>query len=315
MTDHALVAAGLHKRYGATAALDGFDLAIERGTIHGLLGPNGAGKSTAVRALATLVDYDDGTATIDGFDVRSQGAKVRQRIGLVGQSAAVDEILGGRQNLVMFGRLYGLSTRAATVRADELLERFGLSEAARKPVSGYSGGMRRRLDIAASLIQTPAVLFLDEPTTGLDPRGRNEVWEVVRRIRDEGTTVLLTTQYLDEADQLASRISVMNAGAVIAEGAPAELKREVGRDVLVVVVTDGGRVHEASTILDRVGDGPVSIDPDERQVSVPARGGSAALVGALRELDARRIEVEDIALRRPTLDEVFLTLTAPEVHA
>lgn len=233
--EYSLEASGLHKRYGATSALDGFDLKVKAGAIHGLLGPNGAGKSTAVRALCTLVSLDGGSASIDGHDVHTAPARVRERIGLVGQSSALDEVLGGRQNLVMFGRLSGLRTLAAQTRADELLATFGLTDAALRPVSGYSGGMRRRLDIAASLILRPAVLFLDEPTTGLDPRGRNEVWDAVRRAAASGTTVLLTTQYLDEADQLAERISIMDNGRVIAEGTPEELKRRVGGEVVETV--------------------------------------------------------------------------------
>lgn len=232
---YSLEASGLQKRYGAKQALDGFDLRVESATIHGLLGPNGAGKSTAVRALCTLVELDGGTATIDGIDVRTNGSGVRERIGLVGQSSALDEVLGGRQNLAMFGRLSGLRKRQAHLRADELLEIFGLTDAAHRPVSGYSGGMRRRLDIAASLILRPAVLFLDEPTTGLDPRARNEVWSTVRQAAASGTTVLLTTQYLDEADQLADRISIMDEGRVVAEGTPEELKRRVGGEVVETV--------------------------------------------------------------------------------
>ncbi|MFD0822431.1 ABC transporter ATP-binding protein, partial [Micromonospora zhanjiangensis] len=223
-SDHAITADGLRKRYAGSPALDGFDLQVGAGTIHGLLGPNGAGKSTAVKALATLIDLDAGVARIDGFDVRTRPGEVRRRIGLVGQHPAVDEILGGRQNLVMFGRLYGLNKTDARSRAAELLDTFGLTAVAERAVGTYSGGMRRRLDIAAGLILTPAVLFLDEPTTGLDPRARNEVWESVRDIAGRGTTVLLTTQYLDEADQLAGRISVLDHGRVVAEGTPDALK-------------------------------------------------------------------------------------------
>ena len=221
----ALTATDLRKRFGAKQALDGFTIEVQSGTIHGLLGPNGAGKSTAVRILSTLTRLDSGTATIAGIDVASSPAAVRERIGLVGQSPAVDEILGARQNLVLFGRLFGLTRRAADARASELLERFALTEAGTKPVSTFSGGMRRRLDIAASLILRPSVLFLDEPTTGLDPRGRNEVWSAIRGAAADGTTVLLTTQYLEEADQLASRISVMNTGRVVAEGTQTSSRR------------------------------------------------------------------------------------------
>ncbi len=295
-----LVASGLKKRYGDVKALDGFDLSVPAGTIHGLLGPNGAGKSTAVKALATLIDVDAGTALVAGLDVRSDARRVRERIGLVGQSAAVDEILGGRQNLVMFGRLYGLSKAAARARADELLTAFGLTDAAERSVSTYSGGMRRRLDIAAGLILTPAVLFLDEPTTGLDPRARNEVWQTVREVAEQGTTVLLTTQYLDEADQLAARISVMDHGRVIAGGTPAELKRQIGADRVTVTLREPGDVAELSARL------PV-IDRDDRTLTF-----EVPLTQVVRALDDLGIETDDLVLRRPTLDEVFLTLTGSD---
>ncbi|MGB8946957.1 MAG: ATP-binding cassette domain-containing protein, partial [Streptomyces sp.] len=229
MTD-AIVVEGARKRYGEKWALDGLDLAVGRGTVHGVLGPNGAGKTTAVRVLATLLRADGGRVEVAGYDVRRQPDEVRRRIGLLGQHAALDEELSGRQNLDMFGRLYHLGARRAGVRADELLERFGLGDAGRKAVKQYSGGMRRRLDLAASLITEPEVLFLDEPTTGLDPRGRTEVWEAVRSLVDGGTTVLLTTQYLEEADQLAHRISVIDRGRVIADGTADELKSMTGGD-------------------------------------------------------------------------------------
>ncbi len=272
---HSLVATDLHKRYGETLALNGFSLSVLSGTIHGLLGPNGAGKSTAVRALATLISIDSGTATIDGYNVTTQGERVRERIGLVGQSAAVDEILSGQQNL---------------------------------PVASYSGGMRRRLDIAASLILRPAVLFLDEPTTGLDPRGRNEVWDAVRRVRAAGTTVLLTTQHLDEADQLAERISIMNHGTVIAEGTPNELKTQRGGDRIQVVVTDDELEQTAHVLSAALNQAPET-DHDTRTVTVAADAGTRTLSAVIRALDAAGIEADDLVLRRPTLDEVFLTLT------
>ena len=299
----------LHKRYGDVRALDGFDLAVEAGTIHGLLGPNGAGKSTAVKALATLIDYDDGSARVDGLDVRTQAAQVRRRIGLIGQNVAVDEILGGRQNLVMFGRLYGLTKAAARERADELLATFSLTEAGERAVSTYSGGMRRRLDIAAGLILTPAVLFLDEPTTGLDPRGRSEVWETVREVAERGTTVLLTTQYLDEADQLAARISVMNHGRVVADGTPVELKRRVGGDRVTVTLAKSESLAPVAARLSA----PATVDEEARTVTVEVASGVVALAEVVRVLDQLGIEPEDLVLRRPTLDEVFLTLTAAEV--
>jgi len=300
-----LVAEGLRKRYAEVRALDGFDLSVAAGTIHGLLGPNGAGKSTAVKVLATLIDLDGGTARVAGLDVRTQGRQVRERIGLIGQNAAVDEILGGRQNLVMFGRLYGLGKAAARERADQLLDTFGLSAAADRAVSTYSGGMRRRLDIAAGLIRTPAVLFLDEPTTGLDPRGRNEVWETVREVAAGGTTVLLTTQYLDEADQLAAEISVMNHGRIIAGGTPEALKRRLGGDRVTVTLPSpddldllAGRFAEAT------------VDAAARTVTFEVGSGVVALAEIVRVLDQLGLTPEDLVLRRPTLDEVFLTLTA-----
>jgi ABC-2 type transport system ATP-binding protein len=302
------MADGLHKRYGEVRALDGFDLNVAAGTIHGLLGPNGAGKSTAVKALATLIDIDGGTAWVAGLDVRTQARQVRERIGLVGQHAAVDEILGGRQNLVMFGRLYGLSKAAARDRADELLAEFGLTEAADRAVSTYSGGMRRRLDIAAGFIRTPAVLFLDEPTTGLDPRGRNEVWESVREVAGRGTTVLLTTQYLDEADQLAAEISVMNHGKVVATGTPEALKRQIGGDRVTVTLASPDMLGK---LADRLAH-PAAVDESARSVTVEVGSGVVVLAEIVRVLDQLGVTPEDLVLRRPTLDEVFLTLTAAE---
>jgi ABC-2 type transport system ATP-binding protein len=298
---HTLIAEGLRKRYGDLFALDGFDLHVPAGVIHGLLGPNGAGKTTAVKALATLIDFDEGSASVAGFDVRSQAARVRRSIGLVGQNAAVDEILSGHQNLVMFGRLYGLTRSAAEARSIELLDTFGLTEAAHRPAKTYSGGMRRRLDIAAGLILTPAVLFLDEPTTGLDPRGRNEVWTSVREVAGRGTTVLLTTQYLDEADQLASAITVVDHGRVIAEGTPEKLKREVGGDR--VTITLRGPVAD---LADRLGG---VADEDDRTITIEVTSGLAAIV---RTLDDLGIVPEDLRLRHPTLDEAFLAITEKE---
>ncbi|MFF0373956.1 ATP-binding cassette domain-containing protein [Actinoplanes missouriensis] len=303
---HTLIAEGLRKRYGDLFALDGFDLHVPAGVIHGLLGPNGAGKTTAVKALTTLIDISDGRASVAGFDVRTQAAQVRRRIGLIGQNAAVDEVLGGRQNLIMFGRLYGLTRAEATSRADELLAVFGLTEAAGRAVSTYSGGMRRRLDIAAGLILTPAVLFLDEPTTGLDPRARNEVWNSIREVAGRGTTVLLTTQYLDEADQLASQISVMNHGKIIAEGTPDALKRQVGGDRVTVTVG----LRDSLDAVVRALPGGSAVDAETRTVTVALPGTS--LAGVVRALDEIDVVPEDLQLRRPTLDEVFLTLTEKE---
>ncbi|MGX6603338.1 ATP-binding cassette domain-containing protein [Micromonosporaceae bacterium Da 78-11] len=306
----ALEAHDLRKHYGEVRALDGFDLTVAAGEIHGLLGPNGAGKSTAVKALATLIDLDGGTARVAGHDVRTRPGQVRRRIGLVGQNAAVDEILGGRQNLVMFGRLFGLGTAAARTRADELLETFALTEAADRAVAGYSGGMRRRLDIAAGLILTPAVLFLDEPTTGLDPRGRNEVWQSVRELAGRGTTVLLTTQYLDEADQLAAQISVMNHGRVVATGSPASLKRQVGGDRVTVTLPRGEPFDPAARRLAAAMGTVPTLDADARTVTFEVSVGVVALAALVRALDDAGLTPEDLTLRRPTLDEAFLTLTA-----
>jgi ABC-2 type transport system ATP-binding protein len=305
----AVRADGLRKRYRDTAALDGFDLAVPAGTVCGLLGPNGAGKTTAVRILSTLLRPDAGRAEVAGFDVTRQAAEVRHRIGLLGQHAAVDEILSGRQNLTMFGRLYHLGTGRARRRADELLARFGLSETGGKPVKQYSGGMRRRLDLAASLILAPQVLFLDEPTTGLDPRSRNEVWDSIRTLAADGTTVLLTTQYLDEADRLADHISVIDGGRVIAYGTPEQLKSAIGGDQIDVVLRDAAEIPAAAEIVARVSGAPAEIDEDNRRVGAPVRDRMSALTEVVRALDDAGIAAADIALRRPTLDEAFLHLT------
>jgi ABC-2 type transport system ATP-binding protein len=308
-TAFAVVAEGLRKRFGDTSALDGFDVAVAAGTVCGLLGPNGAGKTTAVRILTTLLRPDGGRAEVAGFDVARQAAQVRYRIGLLGQHTAVDEGLSGRQNLVLFGRLYHLGTTAARRRAGELLEQFDLAEAAGKPAKQYSGGMRRRLDLAASLILAPPVLFLDEPTTGLDPRGRNEVWEAVRALVARGTTVLLTTQYLDEADQLADTISVVDHGRVIADGTPDQLKSRIGGDHLDVVLRRRDELPAAAAVIGRAADGEAEVNLDTRRVSVAVPDRVTALTEVVRALDEAGITAEDIALRRPTLDEVFLHLT------
>ncbi|MEU5917354.1 ATP-binding cassette domain-containing protein [Streptomyces sp. NPDC047141] len=309
MTSEAVLMEGARKRYGGKSALDGLDLAVGRGTVHGLLGPNGAGKTTTVRILATLLRHDEGLVRVAGYDVRTGAREVRRRIGLLGQHAALDEELGGRQNLEMFGRLHHLGARGAGARADELLERFGLADTGRKPVRQYSGGMRRRLDLAASLITEPEVLFLDEPTTGLDPRGRTEVWDSVRSLVGGGTTVLLTTQYLEEADRLADRISVVDRGRVVAEGTPDALKARVGADRITVVVRDAARLDEAAGLLP-VPRATVDVDADARRIGAPVTDRTAALAETVRALDEAGIEAEDIALRRPTLDEVFLHLTS-----
>ncbi|RSM78709.1 daunorubicin resistance protein DrrA family ABC transporter ATP-binding protein [Kibdelosporangium aridum] len=306
----AVVAEGLRKRYGDHYALNGFDLTVAEGAVCGLLGPNGAGKTTAVRILATLLQFDEGRAQVAGMDVARQAKEVKRRIGLVGQHAAVDEILSGRQNLEMFGRLFHLTPAKARQRADELLEHFGLTDAATRPAKTYSGGMRRRLDIAASMILAPRVLFLDEPTTGLDPRSRSEVWQAVRDMVAAGTSVLLTTQYLDEADQLADRISVINHGSVIAEGTPDELKTTLGGDRIDVVVHSTAELPRAAELIGKVAGADAEIDQDIRQVSVQVTDRVTALVDVAQTLKTAEIDIEDIALRRPTLDEVFLSLTA-----
>ncbi|MBA4863892.1 ATP-binding cassette domain-containing protein [Streptomyces sp. PSKA54] len=308
MTDSAILVEGVRKNYGDKRALDGLDLTVGRGTVHGVLGPNGAGKTTLVRVLATLLRHNEGRVEVAGQDVRTRADEVRRRIGLLGQHAALDEDLGGRQNLEMFGRLYHLGGRHARVRAGELLERFGLADTGRKAVKQYSGGMRRRLDLAASLITEPEVLYLDEPTTGLDPRGRAEVWGAVRSLVDGGTTVLLTTQYLEEADQLADRISVVDHGRVIADGTADELKSKTGGDRIDVVLRDAGQLGAAVALLPVETD-DVSVDTDRRLLSAPVADRMAALTGTVRALEEAGIEAEDIAVRRPTLDEVFLHLT------
>ncbi|MFJ4656867.1 ATP-binding cassette domain-containing protein [Nocardia sp. NPDC088792] len=310
----AVVAEGLRKHYGAKRALDGFDLIVPQGTVCGLLGPNGAGKSTAVRILATLLRFDGGAARVAGYDVARQSDRVRGRIGLVGQHPALDEVLSGSQNLIMFGRLFHLPPRAAARRAAELLEQFGLSDTGDKPVTAYSGGMRRRLDLAASMILSPAVLFLDEPTVGLDPRSRNEVWQAIRKLVTMGTTVLLTTQYLDEADQLADRVNVIDAGRVIAEGTPGELKSRIGGDRIEFVVHDPSRMAAAAAAVLGLGTADPVIDPDTRQVSLPVADKASALSAAVRALDDAGIRFDDLMLRRPTLDEVFLHLTGAQVE-
>jgi ABC-2 type transport system ATP-binding protein len=305
----AVVAEDLRKRYGTTAALDGFALTVPAGTVCGILGPNGAGKTTAVRALSTLLRFDSGRAWVAGHDVVREPARVRGAIGLTGQYAAVDDILSGRQNLVLFGRLHHLGPRAAKRRADELLERFGLVEAADKSAKDYSGGMRRRLDLASSLIRTPQVLFLDEPTTGLDPRSRNQLWDAVRELVGGGTTVLLTTQYLEEADQLADRISVVDHGRVVAEGTSDELKSKIGGDRVEVVVRDAADLAEAARLVGHTTAAPTEVDADLRKVSAPVTDRVAALGEVMRTLQAARITVEDVGVRRPTLDEAFLQIT------
>ncbi|WP_043769416.1 daunorubicin resistance protein DrrA family ABC transporter ATP-binding protein [Algiphilus aromaticivorans] len=305
-------AQGLSKRFGATQALDGVDLAVPAGTVLGLLGPNGAGKTTVVRILATLVAADGGTATVGGFDVQRQAHQVRQSIGLTGQYASVDEKLTGRENLKLIARLLDFSRDEARERADALLADFDLLEAADRPVLGYSGGMRRRLDLAASLVGRPAFLFLDEPTTGLDPRARLSLWALIRRLVSEGTTVLLTTQYLEEADALADRIVVLDRGRVIAEGTAEQLKARVGAQTLVVRARDAADLPKLVEIL--AAESGARPEVDDRRASVPAPD-PALLPQLLRALDAAGIAVDELLLRGASLDDVFLALTGRHAEA
>ena len=304
-----IIADGLVKKYGDVVALDGLDLRVPEGTVYGLLGPNGAGKTTCVRILTTLLKPDAGTASVAGFDVVKKPNSVRRVIGLTGQYAAVDEYLTGRENLRMFGDLYHLAPAYVKERSQELLERFDLADAADRSLRTYSGGMRRRLDLAASLIAKPKVLFLDEPTTGLDPRSRIGLWEVIKDLVADGTTVLLTTQYLEEADQLAEEIVVIDHGRVIAKGTSDALKDQVGGDRLEVVVGAPEAVERAVRVLEQVSSGQVVADADARKVVAPVSGGSSVLVDAIRALDGEGVPVADVVLRRPTLDDVFLALT------
>jgi ABC-2 type transport system ATP-binding protein len=306
-----VVAEGLTKRFGAFTALDSIDFTVPPGRVVGLLGPNGAGKTTAIRIFTTLLEPDGGRVTVAGYDVRTQAHQVRSSIALTGQYTAVDEDLTGTENLSMIGVLNRLSLRGARARASELLERFGLGAAGHRLVRTYSGGMRRRLDLAASMVVSPVVLFLDEPTTGLDPPARLELWDVVRDLRHDGTTILLTTQYLEEADQLADRISVIDAGRIIAEGTADELKALVGGDVLVVTVTDPSDARRAAKILvEHLGGEPESfVDEELGQFSVRLTAGAISPFAAGRAVEDGGITVTDVALRRPSLDDVFLTLT------
>lgn len=308
---HTIVAEGLTKLYGDTRALDGFDLTVPRGMVYGLLGPNGAGKTTAVRILATLLRFDAGTALVAGLDVRKNARAVRRRIGLTGQYTAVDDTLTARENLVLFGRLFHVSRADARRRADELLEQFGLADVGGKAPKGFSGGMRRRLDLAASMILAPQVLFLDEPTTGLDPAGRREVWEAVNNMAAGGTTVLLTTHYLDEADRLCDRIAVIDNGRKITDDTPQGLKRAMGSDRLEVVASDPDDLSLVAGVVEKAAvDGEVTVDEAELSVSAAVSAGVDALTEVTATLREQSITVADVGLRRPTLDEAFLHLTA-----
>ncbi|MEU7020294.1 ATP-binding cassette domain-containing protein [Streptomyces sp. NPDC046203] len=310
----AIHAEGLVKTFGDVRALDGVDLDVPEGTVLGLLGPNGAGKTTAVRVLTTLLRPDSGRALVAGIDVLERPDEVRRAIGLSGQFAAVDEYLTGRENLRMVGRLYQMGAKGAKVRADELLEQFGLADAADRPARTYSGGMRRRLDLAAALVVSPPVMFMDEPTTGLDPRNRQALWEVIEELVAGGTTLLLTTQYLEEADRLAHDICVVGHGRVIARGTSDQLKARTGGERVEVVVRGSEMIEPAREVLTRyampgLGPGDITVERHTRRLTVPVSGGAGILAEVIRDLDAAGAEIDDIGLRRPTLDDVFISLT------
>ncbi|MFE7774045.1 ATP-binding cassette domain-containing protein [Streptomyces sp. NPDC057445] len=305
----AIYAEGLVKTFGDVRALDGVDLDVPEGTVLGLLGPNGAGKTTAVRVLTTLLQPDSGKAVVAGIDVLKNPNEVRRNIGLSGQFAAVDEYLTGRENLQMVGRLYQMSAAAAKTRAAELLERFNLADAADRTAKTYSGGMRRRLDLAAALVVQPPVMFMDEPTTGLDPRNRQALWEVIKELVGGGTTLLLTTQYLEEADHLADDICVVDQGKVIARGTSDQLKARTGGERVEVVVHQRDQISPARSVLAGFGKGEVTVEDHTRKLTVPVTGGAKLLAEVIRDLDSRGVEIDDIGLRRPTLDDVFLSLT------
>ena len=308
MTD-AILAEGLVKRYKEVTALDGVDLRVPEGSVLALLGPNGAGKTTAVKILTTLITADEGRAEVAGFDVASKPRDVRRNLGVSGQYAAVDEYLTGFENLEMIGRLYHLGRRESAARARELLQEFRLEDAADRPSKTYSGGMQRRLDLAGALVARPPVLFLDEPTTGLDPRSRTEMWSLLQSLVSGGTTLLLTTQYLEEADLLADNIVVIDHGRVIAEGTADHLKSQVGGERLEITVSDSAHVQATVAALAPLAAGEATTDEERRTVIVPVSGGAAVLADALRRLDAEGVALDDVGLRRPTLDDVFLSLT------
>jgi ABC-2 type transport system ATP-binding protein len=305
----AIYAEGLVKTFGDVRALDGVDLDVPEGTVLGLLGPNGAGKTTAVRCLTTLLTPDSGKAVVAGIDVLKHPNEVRRSIGLSGQFAAVDEYLTGRENLQMVGQLYQMKAKEAKARASELLERFNLADAADRTSKTYSGGMRRRLDLAAALVVSPPVMFMDEPTTGLDPRNRLQLWEVIQELVAGGTTLLLTTQYLEEADHLAHDICVIDHGRVIARGTSDQLKAQTGGERVELVVHEREHMTSAAEILAGFGKGETTVEQHTRKLTVPVTGGAKLLAEVIRELDTRGIEIDDIGLRRPTLDDVFISLT------
>ena len=307
--DTIITAENVAKSFGTVKALKGVDLEVRAGTVFGLLGPNGAGKTTMIRILTTLLGLDSGSAQVAGFDVVRDAVRLRAAIGLAGQYAAVDENLTGHENLEMVGRLYHLPGQEARRRAGDVLERFGLSDAANRPTKTYSGGMRRRLDVAASLVGRPQVLFLDEPTTGLDPGSRLDLWGLIRELVNDGTSLMLTTQYLEEADSLTDRIGVIDHGSVIAEGTANELKDQIGGEVVQITVADRSRTKDAAVAVDGIG-GELRIDEEAGRVSVPVGfDGATALVESVRRLDTASLQLSDIALHRPTLDDVFLSLT------
>jgi ABC-2 type transport system ATP-binding protein len=315
-TENAIEVSGLHKSFGKVHALRGIDFAVPRGSVLGMLGPNGAGKTTAVRVLTTLLRPDAGRVVIEGYDVVRDAAAVRRRIGLAGQATAIQLELTGRENLEIMGRLSHMERRSVRGRAAELLERFDIADAADRPAKTYSGGMQRRLDLAASLVAQPSVLFLDEPTTGLDPYGRLGMWEIIRELVGRGTTLLLTTQYLDEADELANTIVVVDRGEVIASGTPNQLKDQVGGDLLEFTVPDRGRLDEAVRAVAGLSDATPTVETESRRVKVPVGNrGSTALVEAVRLLDAVGVDTENLALHRPSLDDVFLAVTGHAAEA